>query len=421
MILTLCTLLIAGVLTAAALSAARGDIGLTRNDLDQKDAYYAAQAGISDYAFHLNQDVNYWTYCTSVPTPSAVNQIDSTTNRRPVAGSTDETYAIELLPANNTAACSTSNPIGDDDREHRLRRRHLPDQLHRLLPRRLALDRRQFRRASFLDYVYYTDYETLHRPRTPHRQTAPPPPRQCDVLLAQQPAARPATELLLPDLLHHRRLDQRPAAQRGHARDLRQPRRSAAPRQDRDRGRAPAPGHSSQGNCGCTDNPTFNGTYIAGANSLTPPPTNAQLLSDRAAGHTTSPARPRSSSTAPTMTVTNNGTHQHRTPSPATASSTSRPQLGCPITYTPFTANYTDATATGCGNVYVSGNYSSSLTIASDNDIIIDGNLTPTARRHRRRCSASSPTTSCAIYHPVTPLGTRAASAAAAGPTAPAR
>ena len=67
-------------------TAVQGDLNLTRNDLDHKQAYEAARAGLADYAFHLNKDTNYWTRCTSVPTPSAVNQIGSTANRRPVPG-----------------------------------------------------------------------------------------------------------------------------------------------------------------------------------------------------------------------------------------------------------------------------------------------------------------------------------------------
>src|SRR5450631_774062 len=110
LIVTMITLLIAGILVAAALGAADGDTRLVRNDLDQKKAYYAAQAGISDYEFHLNQDVNYWSYCTTVPSPSAVNQVGSTTNRRSVPGSVDETYAIELLPATGQSSCNTASP-----------------------------------------------------------------------------------------------------------------------------------------------------------------------------------------------------------------------------------------------------------------------------------------------------------------------
>jgi Tfp pilus assembly protein PilX len=44
------------LLTVAAYGAAGGDVHLGRNDTDQKIAYAAAEAGIQDYLFHLNQD-----------------------------------------------------------------------------------------------------------------------------------------------------------------------------------------------------------------------------------------------------------------------------------------------------------------------------------------------------------------------------
>ena len=102
---TLAVVAIAGafisLVVVVALGAVNGDIRQTRNDLDHKQAYEAARAGLADYAFHLNQDTNYWTLCTAVPAPSAVNQVGSTTNRRPVPGTTGATYAIELIPASD--------------------------------------------------------------------------------------------------------------------------------------------------------------------------------------------------------------------------------------------------------------------------------------------------------------------------------
>ena len=44
-----------------------------RRDIDQKRAYAAAQAGIADYTYHLNNDSGYWARCTGVPAPNAVN------------------------------------------------------------------------------------------------------------------------------------------------------------------------------------------------------------------------------------------------------------------------------------------------------------------------------------------------------------
>ena len=45
----------------------------------------------------------------------------------------------------------------------------------------------------------------------------------------------------------------------------------------------------------------------------------------------------------------------------------------CTSTYTPFETTYPETS--GCGNVYVKGSYSGQLTIAAENDIIVNGNL----------------------------------------------
>ena len=55
------------VLSAAALAATNGDLHLTQRDLDRKAAFAAAQAGIADFSFHLNNDNGYWADCTKVP------------------------------------------------------------------------------------------------------------------------------------------------------------------------------------------------------------------------------------------------------------------------------------------------------------------------------------------------------------------
>ena len=65
-------------------------------------------------------------------------------------------------------------------------------------------------------------------------------------------------------------------------------------------------------------------------------------------------------------------------PSRATGSSTSQNGSGCTTAYSPFTVTY--PSTSGCGNavVHSSGNYSGQLTIAAENDIVIDGNITRT-------------------------------------------
>ena len=102
------------ILLAVAVTAVNGDLRPTERDLDHKQAYEAAEAGIADYAYHLNNDTNYWSKCTAVPTPNAVNQMGSTTNRRTVPGTTGTTYAIELLPATGKRPAAPATRRRDD-------------------------------------------------------------------------------------------------------------------------------------------------------------------------------------------------------------------------------------------------------------------------------------------------------------------
>ena len=85
MVVVMLAMLFISLVLVATVSAVNGDLRLTERDLDHKQAYEAAQAGVADYAYHLNNDTNYWSKCTAVPTPNAVNQIGSTTNRSTVA------------------------------------------------------------------------------------------------------------------------------------------------------------------------------------------------------------------------------------------------------------------------------------------------------------------------------------------------
>jgi hypothetical protein len=47
--------------------------------------------------------------------------------------------------------------------------------------------------------------------------------------------------------------------------------------------------------------------------------------------------------------------------------------VSCPPVYSPFTATY--PATSGCGTAFIHGNYSGQLTLATENDIIVDGNL----------------------------------------------
>jgi type II secretory pathway pseudopilin PulG len=113
LILTLLVLLITSLLLVAAFTAANGEIHLTSTDTAQKKAFYAAEAGLEDYEYQLTQDGNYLTYCTTPPAANpALNQYykegvepftplkASELSKAEVPGTSgEEKYALQLMPA----------------------------------------------------------------------------------------------------------------------------------------------------------------------------------------------------------------------------------------------------------------------------------------------------------------------------------
>ena len=151
MLLALYVLIITTLLLGAAFVAVLSDTAPARNDLDQKRAYAAAQAGIAQYDYDLNQNPNFWESC---PSPSG-----------PV-GATDsgslENYTIRAVPATNSgySSCSTSNPITSMIEasgtpaagSFRIASTGTSNKVSRTLVA-------QYTRNSFLNYVYFSNYE----------------------------------------------------------------------------------------------------------------------------------------------------------------------------------------------------------------------------------------------------------------------
>ncbi|HEY5052860.1 MAG TPA: hypothetical protein VII45_05565, partial [Solirubrobacterales bacterium] len=163
LIATMLAMSLVMLLAVVAVAAVNGDTHLTRSDLEGKQAFEAAKAGIDDYAFHLNTDKSYWAKCTSVETPNAVNQVGSTANRRAVPGNTGATYAIELLPSASQSVygeCSTTNPnasmlesSGSLPGSFRIRSTGFAGKAKASIVA-------TFKPPSFLDFLYFTQLET---------------------------------------------------------------------------------------------------------------------------------------------------------------------------------------------------------------------------------------------------------------------
>lgn len=111
MLIVLGVLTVTMLLTAAVFVAVQGDTALTRGDLDGKRAYAAAQAGVQAYLYQLNTNSSnsaWWETCsndTSGGTPGAPTQL-------PVPGTTTGVqYSFTPVPVAPYTQCSTSSPV----------------------------------------------------------------------------------------------------------------------------------------------------------------------------------------------------------------------------------------------------------------------------------------------------------------------
>ena len=84
LVAAVCGSTLIALLATVAVATVNGDVHFTQNDLAHKQAYEAARAGINEYFYHLNSENNYWSHCTEVAEPNAVNQQGSTAKQRNV-------------------------------------------------------------------------------------------------------------------------------------------------------------------------------------------------------------------------------------------------------------------------------------------------------------------------------------------------
>ncbi len=370
------------VLALAAVTAVRGDIPLSSRDLSSKKAYEAARAGVEDYASHLYADSLYWTKCTSVATPNAVNPAGSTTKQRSVPGEADSSYAIELLPATSQetySQCSTTAPG--------------PSMLQTSGPAAGSFRIRStgfsggakvpivasFKRPSFLDYVYFTQLETLDpiaygfaNPSTQLTSAY----NQCELTYEQ---GRQSTKIA--------GTNEYCATISFISKDS-----IEGPLHTNDTLLVcgnPSFGRTSQDmieisgaskgwyESGCSGNPDFIGTKITSAPVLVPPESNSKLatIAEPAFRYK---GQVRICLSGKNMTVGNGstctGVYSGSIPSNGVVYVANS---ACSAVYTPFSNSY--ESTSGCGNAYVSGTYTGQLTIAAENDVIINGSLCRTS------------------------------------------
>ncbi|MDX6544809.1 MAG: hypothetical protein QOG02_583, partial [Gaiellales bacterium] len=368
MVSVLILLLVGTLFAVAAWSTSKADIKPAANDKATKQAYAAAEAGINYYLFRLGQNNAYWSDCDQVAPPNSteanpVNLAGANLLRwRNVQGSTSS-YAIELLPQNGVSASGTWCTPGDTAAASLLDSSSGTLQIRSTgqsngVRRSVVVT---LRRSGFLDYLYFTNFETQDPQVTGSNAV-------CAVYRRDGRSGSCSTIVFASDDAVNGPFHTNDDILTCGTPDFG---RTAA---DAIEVTAPPLGYAS--GCGGSPTPNFKGTYTASANRLDLPISNSTLSDVAQPGYLFTGTTQITLSGA-TMTVVNNGVTTSGVALPPNGviyvkngtGAACNPPRSAPQTYNENACS---------GNVYLKGNYTKSLTIGAERDIIVNGSVTRT-------------------------------------------
>jgi type II secretory pathway pseudopilin PulG len=385
MVSIMLAMFVVGLFAVGAWQYAVGDIPLARENQNRKQAYQAAQAGLEWYNYQLEKNPAYWTGCVrsnaggTLPAvggqPAPVNQAWSGVGAdprqwRPLVNS-KESYTLEVIPATGQTTCSTASPQSTALQDNTLRIRSTGKSQNE--KRSIVAT---YKRKSFLDFIYFTDRETL--PPVAYTGTSTSvawAQANCDQVRSARPSGCTNIQFAPTDVISgplHTNDDSLltcNGATFGRAGDKIE---VAGP----DPGWVPA--------SGCGSPPNYVGTKVMPASTLTLPPSNTSLATL---------ADPNYTFTGQTcLNFTGNSVQvwTNRTWSGGVVDCSGAPTLtrslpapngiiyiknngtGCTATYA-YYQNYSDPSA--CGTAAISGTYSASTTIGAAQDVIVRDNV----------------------------------------------
>jgi hypothetical protein len=386
MIFALIALFVSGLLVAAAFSAASGDIALSSRSTIAAKAYYAAQAGVQRYQYQLSAEPNYWTKCPAIA-------------KTKVPLTEDESYTTKTLGSSNASSgCTAGNQTtilettGRAKGTFRILSTGTAGTGKEAVTRKIVAT---FSHPGFTKYVYESNFE-VEDPTNFN-----PIPKECEHYYAERvtlgvTGSCPPIEWAPEDKVNGPMHTNDAAAICAEG--------SLAPTF----GRTSADkiemngGHYKYPNNNCKDAPNIVGEYSEEAGTLYPPETDGELLEGAGYQFTGRTVLKLTAGNPNTITVTTSkGTETMNFPANGVIY-VKNATGSCPK-YTPFGSDTTGDT--NCGNVYVSGSYTESLTIAAEDDVIVNGSLTTTTK------SGGEPTGGATlgliaenfvrVYHPV--------------------
>jgi Tfp pilus assembly protein PilX len=353
MIVALGVLMVTSLLLTATFVALDGQTHLSQADLEGKRAYYAAQAGLNAYLYHLNQDSTWWQTCSNNTTSGWVN----------VPGNnTGEQYQYNAEPANNNAACSNSNVVNTmiDTNSGGLSMTFWGKSGNPAVTRGIVAT---FKRASPIQYLWYTVYEAFDTSMGSQYSG-------CNKWYRQGRSSGCEINWVTGDHVNGPMYTQDQLyVQSGQA--------PVFGRSSSDTIATLASNSLCDSGCGSA---VFKGTQQTGI-SVPEPSDNSGLLTDAQNYGVVF-------SGVTTISLSGNQATAVNCPTSSTCSTTVidltqdpiiyvQNASGCsPGSYSPFSVSYTSY---GCnGDVYISGSYTSSLTVGAANNIMVAGDLTTT-------------------------------------------
>jgi Tfp pilus assembly protein PilX len=359
MIVVLGVLVVAGLLAVAAFTAANSDINLSHRDATEKQAYYAALAGVQEYEYQMQANPDYWETCK---TPSGE-----------VPQEANEHYEVKLLVASTSpeGTCSTSKPF-----ETMIESKGAAVNTFRIESTGSAGKNKRslvatFQVTGFLNYVYYTNYET-EDPGLYSTSSGCSKKKY-----SERPGNCVSIRFTSGDAVNGPMHTNDAADVCGAATFGR-------------KGHNPPDVVEMNGGTynegGCSGTPTYNtssGTFSTKGAELLPPTSDTTLgayveKEDEFSGVTHIVMN----GAAKTLTVTNSAKEVKTIPWPKNGLVYVHSGSGaCSYNYEPKNSDNSEEETkeTNCGNVYVSGTYSESLTIGAEDDLIINGSITPTS------------------------------------------
>ena len=359
MIFAIMVLFITSLFVAGAFVAVEGDVQQTATNTAADKAYYAAEAGVQVFLYNLNTNSSYWEKCAH---PEKVA----------VPGASEETYSYETLPSTaakkkgeGCVAEHSATIIESGNSATGTFRVKITGEASNgtaVKPKRTIVA--TFDHPGFLNYVFLSVYEVEDPSTTGATQV------NCEKFYPSRSNTEcPAIPFVPGDKINGPFHTDDSVALCGNT--------SFGRTGHNDKIEVKGEFYKWPELFTCTNNPTEHGEYIHGekVEELKPPSTDYELL--ESAGLTFE-GRTVIELEGNMMKVVNSEFPKgEKIPFPESGVIyVQNAEKGTCPKYTPFNGNETYEGDAACGDVYVKGTYSKSLTIGAQNDVIIVGSVT---------------------------------------------